>query len=209
MESSSFIYGTGSCLNCERMFQGTGLGACCCWVLTVPWACWFSAYRLHPKVTCRRGEGVHLCLPFPAGGGLLRLPWRETQAVAFAMSSICADSWGAGQSPTLGAFPHQLLAPAHTWEFTQLYIHLSFLFPLHLVRCRARKVCVLLHLAQPPDPSGWRMPHTCWGLSLGPSICPMSPCPCHGAAAVSGVPVPQPAAQGAVWSMRSVHAGYL
>lgn len=72
-----------------------------------------------------------------------------------------------------------------------------------------KSVCVLLHLAQPPDLSGWRMPHACWGLSLCPSVCPMSPCPCHGAVAVSGVPVSQPAAQGAVRSMRSVHAGYL
>lgn len=174
MESSSFIYGTGSCLNCEGMFQGTGLGACCCWVLAVPWACWFSAYHLHPKVTCRRGEGVHLCLPFPAGGGLLCLPWRETQAVAFAMSSICADSWGAGQSPTLGAFPHQLLAPAHTWEFTQLYIHLSFLFPLHLVRCRARKVCASA-LGSAPRPVWLEDATYVLGLEPGPLRLPNVP----------------------------------
>lgn len=105
------------------------------------------------------GEGArepdpHLCLPFPLAGGSPRLlPGRGTPAVAPAMPSICADSWGAGWPPALGAFLRQLLAPAQTQEFMQLRFHsfiYYFFFPLHLAKCRAREACLLLRLAQPP-----------------------------------------------------------
>lgn len=209
MESSSFIHRTGSCLSWKGCSKAPGLvpATVCCWLSP-------GLSGSLPSTFTQRspGEGVRAfasASPFPLVLGCCAChEGRHMQLLL--QCQVFVLTAGVQSSPPPWGLSTPASAPAQTWGFTQLHIHLCFYFPPPSCERQSQKsVCVLLHLAQPPDLSGWSMPHTCWGLSLGPSICPVSPRPCHGAVAVSGVPVPQPAAQGAVRSMRSVHAGYL
>lgn len=187
------------------MFQGTGRGA---------W-CWLSpglTGSLPITFTQRSPGGGVRSSPLPP---LHHWWWAPVPAMegntnsCFCNVKYLCQQLGCRAAPRPGGLstPAPLSGSVGIYE---LHIHLSFFFPPPSCEMQSQKsVCMLLHLAQPPDLSGWRMPQTCWGLSLGPSVCPVSPRPCHGAVAVSGVPVPQPAAQGAVRSMRSVHASYL
>lgn len=120
MESSSFILRTGSCLNCEGMFQGTGRGA---------W-CWLSpglTGSLPITFTQRSPGGGVRSSPLPP---LPHWWWAPVPAMEGNTSSCFCNvkylcrQLGAGQPPALGAFPHQLLSPAQ-WEF----MNCIFIFP--------------------------------------------------------------------------------
>lgn len=148
MESSSFILRTGSCLNCEGMFQGTGRGA---------W-CWLSpglAASLPITFTQRSPGGGVGSSPLPP---LPHWWWAPVPAMEGNTSSCFCNvkhlcrQLGCRAAPRPGGLstPAPLSCSVGIYE---LHIHLSFFSPLHLVKCRARKVCVCF--------CTWLSPQTC------------------------------------------------
>lgn len=135
------------------MFQGTRLGACCCLVLAVLWPHWFSAYHLHPKVTWRRAEVLHLCLPLSHWWWVPVPAMKRNTHSCFCNVKYLCQQLGCRAAP----YPGGLSTPAprscsNLGIYATAYSSFPF-FPLHLVKCRARKVCVCF--------CTWLSPQTC------------------------------------------------